>query len=97
MKRDVAFEKLRALLPAMQAKYGVRSIAVFGSVARDEATDASDIDILVDLDERVSLLGFVELKLFLEDKLGVRVDIATRAALKPLIKPRIEAEAVRVA
>jgi predicted nucleotidyltransferase len=97
MTRREAIEKLRALMPTVESRFGVRSLSLFGSVARDEATDTSDIDLLVDFRGPTTFLGFMGLKLFLEDTLGVRVDLVTRKALKPLLKSRIEAEAVRVA
>ena len=61
-------------------EFAVEDIAVFGSVARDEATDDSDVDILVDFQpgEVVGLFRFVRLKHFLEDILGCQVDITTR-------------------
>lgn len=97
MKRDEAIQRLHDLMPAIQQRFGVRALSLFGSVARDEARDESDIDVLVDFDGPATLLGFMGLKLFLEERLGVRVDLVTRRALKPLIKPRIESEAIRVA
>jgi predicted nucleotidyltransferase len=97
MKRDYAIERLVEILPTAQARYGVRALYVFGSVARDEATDDSDIDILVDFEGAPTFLGYMGLKLYLEDTLGLRVDLATRRALRPRMRPRIEAEALRVA
>lgn len=78
-------------------RFGVRDLSVFGSVARDEATAASDIDLLVDFEGPATFDGFMGLKLFLEDTLGVKVDLVTRAALKPRLKSRIETESRRVA
>lgn len=95
--RNLAFLRLSELLPTVRARFGVKELAVFGSVARGEATDASDLDLLVDFVGPATFDGFMGLKLFLEDTLGVRVDLVTRAALKPRLRPRIEAEARRVA
>jgi predicted nucleotidyltransferase len=88
---------LAALLPAARTRFGVRDLSVFGSVARDEATETSDLDVLVDFDGPASLRGFVGLKLWLEESLGVRVDLVRRGAIKPRLRARIEAEAQRVA
>lgn len=77
--------------------YGVRSISVFGSVARGEAAPESDVDLLVDVDEEVSLLGLARLKLHLQDLLGMRVDLVTPDALRPNMRDAILAEAIRVA
>jgi predicted nucleotidyltransferase len=93
----LALTRLAALLPTARARFGVRDLAVFGSVARGSATEASDLDVLVDFVGPATFDGFMGLKLFLEDHLGVRVDLVTRAALKPRLRARIEAEARRVA
>jgi len=76
---------------------GVRSISVFGSVARDEATDHSDIDLLVEFDRPVGLFAFCHLRRFFEKILGCSVDLVTPDALKLQLKDRILQEAVRVA
>jgi uncharacterized protein len=95
--RASAFARLDELLPAARARFAVRDLAIFGSVARGEATGASDLDVLVDFTGPATFDGFMGLKLFLEDSLGVKVDLVTRAALKPRLRARIEAEARRVA
>lgn len=97
MKRGEALKKLGELLPIVKTRYGVHELFVFGSVARDEADGASDMDVLVDFHGPATFAGFMGLKLFLEDEFGVRVDLVTRRALRPRMKPQIEAEAVRVA
>ncbi|MBU0579466.1 nucleotidyltransferase family protein [Patescibacteria group bacterium] len=66
--------------------YGVKKAAVFGSYARGSQTDESDIDILVELGKKMSLLDFVGLKLDLEDKLNKKVDLLQYKTLKPSIK-----------
>lgn len=75
----------------------MESLAIFGSVARDEATDDSDIDVLVDFGGRHSFADFMDLKLLLEDLLGRKVDPAEREALREELAPRILREAVLVA
>jgi predicted nucleotidyltransferase len=95
--RAFAFARLAELMPAARARFGVRELAVFGSVARGEASDASDLDVLVDFVGSATFDGYMGLKLFLEDSLGVKVDLVTRASLKPRLRARIEAEARRVA
>jgi predicted nucleotidyltransferase len=71
------------------------SLALFGSVARDEARADSDVDLLVEFDKPVGLFEFLELKERLEEILGRRVDLATRASLKPRIREKVLAEAIR--
>ena len=78
-------------------KLGVGSISVFGSVARDEARDDSDVDVLVELNRPMGLFGFFDIRKYLEELLGRRVDLATPGALHPKLRDRILAEAVRAA
>ena len=89
-----------ALLKRHQAdlhQRGVKSLAVFGSLARGEATLASDIDVLVEFDRPVGLFEFIRLKLFLEDLTGCRVDLVTPDAIRPAMRAGILSEAVYVA
>ena len=76
---------------------GVKSLAVFGSVARGEATPASDIDVLVEFSRPVGLFEFIRLKMFLEALTGSRVDLVTTDALRPAMRADILSEAVHVA
>ncbi len=78
-------------------EYGVSSLSLFGSVARDEASDRSDVDLLVEFSKPIGLLQFVALKRALEGVLQRRVDLATRRSLKPQLRERILKEAVRAA
>lgn len=75
---------------------GVKRAALFGSVARGEMTEASDIDLLVEFEGRKSLLDIAGLKLELEDALGRRVDLLTYRSLHPLLRDRILAEQVTI-
>jgi predicted nucleotidyltransferase len=72
---------------------GVRTIAIFGSVARNESTDKSDVDILIDFDSKRGLFAFVGLKDYLENILDCDVDLVTKNALHPALKPQILREA----
>lgn len=93
MRRDEALRILRGHMAELRAM-GVRSLSLFGSVPREQATDASDVDILVELDGPATFDGFMDVKLRLEDWLGVRVDLVTRKALRSRLRERIEAEAI---
>jgi hypothetical protein len=79
------------------AALGVRSLFLFGSVARDEAHADSDVDLLVDFAKSPTFRGYMDLKFFLEDLLGRRVDLVTRTGLRPRALPAVEREAIRVA
>jgi predicted nucleotidyltransferase len=76
---------------------GVKSLAVFGSVARSEATPSSDIDLLVEFDRPVGLFEFIRLKLFLENLTNCRVDLVTPDAIRPAMRASILSKAVYVA
>jgi len=93
------FNKAQKILKAHHddlSEYGVRALAVFGSIARDEATKGSDIDILVDFDSKKGLFMFVGLKNYLESILGCEVDLVTKKALHPALKKRIISEARQI-
>jgi predicted nucleotidyltransferase len=87
-------EDMKARLRQMLLKKGVKKAALFGSQVRGDATATSDIDILVELDEGLSLLDVIGLKLDIEDSLGRRVDLVEYSMLKPALKDRILKEQV---
>lgn len=76
------------------AKRGAHNVRVFGSVARGEDTADSDIDLLVDLEERVGVVGLAGLKRELTELLGTSVDVVPADSLKPRIRAEILAEAI---
>ena len=96
MKRDEILKTLRAHRDELRKRFGVKSLAVFGSVARGEARPDSDVDILVEFEGRATFDRYMGLKFFLEDLLGRRVDLVTRKALKPRMRPYVEQEAIYV-
>jgi predicted nucleotidyltransferase len=79
------------------ARFGVKELYLFGSAARDEARDDSDVDLLVEFEQPVSLFQFVRLQRGIEAVLGCRVDLVTRRAIKPQLRDRILREAIRAA
>ena len=85
----------RKILPILK-KYGVTRAGIFGSVVRGEAREESDIDILVEIESRMSLLDFVGLKLELEEALGKPVDLGEYSEIKPIIKKQILEEEVPI-
>jgi uncharacterized protein len=89
-------ERTRREILEVCDRHGASNVAVFGSVARGESNQSSDIDFLVDLDPRRSLLDHIGLQQDLEDLLGVRVDVVTRRGLHPLLRDAVLAEAVPV-
>jgi predicted nucleotidyltransferase len=74
---------------------GVRSLEIFGSVARGEAAAASDVDLLVEFDRAIGLFHFFRVQRRLEEILGCPVDLVMREAVKPQLRDRIFRDAVR--
>ena len=99
MKPRTRDEILEALASerALFERYGVSAVSLFGSIARGESTEASDIDLLVEFSRPIGLLQFVELKRILEEVFGRSVDLVTPKALKPQLRDRILKEAIRAA
>lgn len=95
MNRELVIETLRAHEPELRHR-GVLHAALFGSMARDEATSVSDIDILIDLEPEagVDLFGYVSITHYLADLFPVRVDVANRSTLKPHVQLGAERDAV---
>jgi predicted nucleotidyltransferase len=95
MSSDEVIAKLRHHAPELQAE-GILHLALFGSTARDEAGPDSDVDLMADYDpeRQFSLLDISRFHLDLEEILGVRVDLANRSRMRPIIKESAEEDAV---
>jgi predicted nucleotidyltransferase len=85
-------EQLRALQPELRRRYPIRSMGVFGSYVRGEQRDDSDLDLLVEIGEGMTLPDYVGLQSELSDALGIKVDLADRSTLRRRIGQRILAE-----
>lgn len=97
MKRDEVLKVLSEHRDELHRQFGAKSLALFGSVARDEATETSDVDLLVEFDRPTGLFGLIQLQQRLETMLGCKVDVGTAAGLRPRIRERVLREALRVA
>ena len=95
-ERDEVLAVLRAVLPELRRRWPIRSLAVFGSVARGEAGPASDLDLLVEFDTPVGLSDFLALEDRLSGLTGQRVELVSRRTLKPFIGRQVLREAVPV-
>ena len=97
MNRDDVIRILHEHRRELAERFGVESLTLFGSVARGEATHASDVDLLVAFDRPTGYFGLVRLQLFLQALLGRDVDLGTPGSLRPAMRARVEEEAIRVA
>ena len=96
MTRDQVLRRLSDAHPEI-VSLGVRSLELFGSVARGEAGPNSDVDLLVEFDRPVGLFHFFRVQRRLGEILNCRVDLVMREAVKRQLRERIFSEAVRAA
>ena len=97
MKREDVLQKLREEQSRLRERFGVARLALFGSVARDEAGPESDVDLLVEFNRPITLFDLVEVQQHLERCLGVRrVDLVPRDSLYPAFRDAILREALNV-
>lgn len=96
MKQDVVLQILRQKNAELKKKFGVKSLSLFGSVARNEATSDSDVDLLVEFSRPVGYFGLFALQDYLEKLLGCPVDLGTPNSLKPYMRERVMGEAIHV-
>lgn len=89
-------EEIKQHISTILRKHGVKRAGIFGSYACGEMKPDSDIDIVVEIEEDVSLLDFIGIKLELEDALGKSVDLIEYNTIKPLLKERILSEEVAI-
>ena len=96
MRRNDAVQILQEQSQALMDCYPISALFLIGSVARDEAREDSDVDILVEFSHPIGLFQLIALKQDLEALLGRRVDIGTQRSLKPQVKGRVLQEAIRI-
>jgi len=94
--RQDILSSLKKLKGEVSREYSVKTIGVFGSVARDEQTGTSDIDLLVEFSKPVGFVTFMRLENFLSERLGKQVDLVTSDSLKPVIRQDVLAEVIYV-
>ena len=95
MSKDEVLKVIRSHKKELDS-FNVKSLALFGSAARDESHALSDIDILVEFQDKATFYQYMKLKFFLEDTLGCPVDLVTRKSLRPQIRHSVEREALHV-
>jgi predicted nucleotidyltransferase len=94
--RQDILTSLKNLKKVVAKEYSVKTIGVFGSVARDEQTGQSDIDLLVEFSKPVGFVTFMRLENFLSEQLGNKVDLVTSDSLKPVIRQDVLSEVIYV-
>jgi predicted nucleotidyltransferase len=96
MDRQRILDRLRAEAPVLRKKYRLESLAVFGSMARGDDREGSDVDILVTFQGRADFDRFMGLKLDLEDLFERRVDLGTPDTLRPKMRAAVERDLIHV-
>ncbi len=96
MNLKQAIDILTRLKPELANRFGVTGLALFGSTVRNEATEDSDVGIVVTFDAPATSKKYLGVQFLLEDELGKSVDLVTEKALRPELKPFIEREAINV-
>lgn len=96
MNRQRTLELLTQSKPELHTRFGVISLALFGSTARDTASADSDVDILVRFDGAATSARYFGVQFYLEDLLKCPVDLITESALRPELRPFIEQERITV-
>ena len=87
---------LRTHKATLAQRFGVTGLALFGSFARDQAADDSDVDILVQFDGPATSDAYFGVQFYIEDLMGHPVDLVTDKALRAVLRPYIEREMVNV-
>ena len=96
MNRDRVLELSRSPRGELEARFGVKHLALIGSTARDSAKAVSDVDLLVTFDGPATSKRFFGTLFFIEDLLGCPVDLVTDKALRAELRPYIEVDSLNV-
>ena len=96
MKKQQAIQSRTNSKAELMQRFGVTRLALFGSTARDSATDTSDVDILISFDGVATSQRYFGVQFYLEDLLGCPVDLVTEKALRQELRPYIEGDAINV-
>jgi predicted nucleotidyltransferase len=97
MRKQDALQFFEAHKQEMIERFGVKHLALFGSTVRDEATEESDVDVLVEFVGGETYRHYFDLLFFLEDNLHSSIDLVCTDTVRPQLKPHIEREALYVA
>lgn len=96
MHRDEVLKLLSEHKPELVRRFGITDLALFGSTARDEAQEGSDIDLVVDFEGRSTAKRYFGVQFYLEDLLGCQIDLVQKDVIRPELKPYIEKDLIHV-
>jgi uncharacterized protein len=96
MKRDDILSRLLERRREISERFGVERVGLFGSAARDELREDSDVDVLVSFRGHATFDGYMGLKFYLEELFGRKVDLVTEKGLKPRARSHVEKDLIRV-
>jgi len=96
MRKEEVLKLLSQHKPELVRRFGITDLALFGSIARDEATDASDVDVMVEFEGRSTAKRYFGVQFYLEDLLKRPVDLVQKEVVRPELKPYVERDLIRV-
>lgn len=96
MRKDEVLKLLAQHKPELARRFGITDLALFGSTVRDTARPDSDVDVLVSFDGPATAKRYFGVQFYLEDLLGCPIDLVTDKALRPQLRPYVEASAIHV-
>lgn len=94
IKLDEIIKELKKIKPEVSEKFYVKELGIFGSYVRNEEKPTSDLDILVEFSKPIGLFKFMDLEDYLKKRLGIKVDLVSKKALKPYIGEKILKETI---
>ncbi len=97
MDKHTVLSRLSECAPEIRRRFSVKALSVFGSVARGEAAEGSNVDVLVAFKQKATFDLFMDLKFYLEELLGRGVDLVTDKAIRPQVRRAIDQEMIDVA
>jgi hypothetical protein len=96
MRKDEVLKLLTQHKPELIQRFGITDLALFGSTARDEAQEGSDIDLVVDFEGRSTAKRYFGVQFYLEDLLGCQIDLVQKDVIRSELKPYIEKDLIHV-
>jgi predicted nucleotidyltransferase len=96
MRKDEVLKLLTQHKPELIRRFGITDLALFGSTARDDAQEGSDIDVLVEFDGRSTAKRYFGVQFYLEDLLECPIDLVQKSVIRAELKPYIEKDLIHV-